>query len=414
MTIRLSSPAVSNRGGRARRRHHPLTAGYGAYSRGSAGRAMRGSQTSVERTRVTGPSLTRLIVMWAPNEPDATVAPAWPRQAQNRSTIGRPSSGRAALRKLGRFWPRASANRVNWETTRNWAPTWLESRLNLPSPSLKTRRWRIFLASRSASASVSPSATPSRIRKPCPMAACPPSQRTPASRTRCTTARIPRLLSGSQPAQPAVDAHGLGLGLQEGGREVTHPLQAEAPHPRLVPAVVGVRMVGRRIEGYGPVAHALDHRPGCQSVIDRHSRGQPALADLDEAQLGDGVVLVLHPGACLQALAAVVEEVESGDGVGLVPLQPEEAGCGQMRTLLVAGMPEIFHGEEVPGPRRGQPEAVTAPVAAGAEGMRVRLQLWEVRRIHVVDAIEEHAAHRTGRRQDMEAATASILRSLTL
>src|SRR5438067_13319042 len=194
MTIRLSSPAVSNRGGRARRRHHPLTARYGAYSRGSAGRAMRGSQASVERTRVTGPSLTRLIVMWAPNEPDATMAPAWPRQAQNRSTIGRPSSARAALRKLGRFWPRASANRVNWETTRNWAPTWLESRLNLPSPSLKTRRWR-----------------------------------TPASRTRCTTARISRLLSGSQPAQPAVDAHGLGLGLQEGGREVTHPLQAEAP-----------------------------------------------------------------------------------------------------------------------------------------------------------------------------------------
>src|SRR6202521_2403773 len=94
-------------------------------------------------------------------------------------------------------------------------------------------------------------------------------------------------------AEASINAHRLRLRLEEGGGEIADALQAEAPHPGLVAAEVRVGAVGRRVKRDRLALHLLDHRSGGEHVLDRHARRQPALADLEAAELGDRVLLIL-------------------------------------------------------------------------------------------------------------------------
>src|SRR6059058_1521419 len=133
-------------------RHNEFTAEYGGARSpivqlaARRGQPIRGSHGSVLSTSVTGPSFTRSTAIWAPKEPVSTVSPLARRRETKRSSSGRPCSGRAAWRKLGRFCPRASANNVNCDTTTMAACTCAALRLNFPASSLNTRSFRILSA----------------------------------------------------------------------------------------------------------------------------------------------------------------------------------------------------------------------------------------------------------------------------
>src|SRR5262245_31872067 len=67
----------------------------------------------VRRRKVTGPSLTRLMTIWAPKRPVSTPGACFCRQvASRRLNIGSARSGAAAVEKPGRMPLRVSAARV--------------------------------------------------------------------------------------------------------------------------------------------------------------------------------------------------------------------------------------------------------------------------------------------------------------
>src|SRR5205807_830136 len=89
--------------------------------------------------------------------------------------------------------------------------------------------------------------------------------RPPANGARTDGGRPPFSACGStrsrvELAKASIDAHRLRLRFEEGGREVPNAFQAEAPHPGLVAAEVGVGAVGGRIEGDRLALHLLDQR----------------------------------------------------------------------------------------------------------------------------------------------------------
>src|SRR6202035_5916033 len=108
-------------------------------------------------------------------------------------------------------------------------------------------------------------------------------------------------------SEAAINAHRLRLRLEEGGGEIADALETEAPHAGLVAAEVGVGAVSRRVERDRLALHLLDHRAGGEHVLDRHARRQPALADLEAAELGDRVLLVLQRRPGVESLGDVVQ-----------------------------------------------------------------------------------------------------------
>src|SRR5262249_36467321 len=94
---------------------------------------------------------------------------------------------------------------VNWDTTSTSPPTSSTERFMRPSSSSKMRRRDSLPASRSASAAVSPSRTPTRTSIPGPIDPTVRSPtRTSARATRCTNPRIVTiLLPQSAPCYPS-------------------------------------------------------------------------------------------------------------------------------------------------------------------------------------------------------------------
>ena len=116
---------------------------------------------------VTGPSLTRLIVMCAPNTPHSTGRSMCIEScAQNSLNIRSAASGGAALLKEGRFPFLVLAYKVNWLTTSN-APrvSWTE-RFIAPFSSANTRRRRTLPASQSRSSVLSLVSNPTNKSSP--------------------------------------------------------------------------------------------------------------------------------------------------------------------------------------------------------------------------------------------------------
>ena len=93
--------------------------------------------------------------------------------------------GAAAPEKLGRLPLAVSAISVNWLTTSAAPPVSSSERSNFPSSFSKMRSFATFSASRPASASLSPAATPRRMQSPGPIE---PPGATDARVTRWTTA----------------------------------------------------------------------------------------------------------------------------------------------------------------------------------------------------------------------------------
>src|SRR6266851_20025 len=154
---------------------------------------------------------------------------------------------------------------------------------------------------------------------PFPSAADKGRARPPSSVWRATPSRV-------ELAEASINAHRLCLRFEEGGGEIPDALEAEAPHAGLVAAEVGVRAVGRRVERDWLALHLLDHRSCGEHVLDRHAGRQPALADLEVAELGDRVLLVLQRGPGVESLRDVVQEIERRNRVGLVAEQAQKAG----------------------------------------------------------------------------------------
>jgi hypothetical protein len=95
----------------------------------------------------------------------------------------------------------------------------------------------------------------------------------------------------------------------------------------------------------------------------------------------------------MEALGAVVKEIQRGERIGLVAHQPEKAGAGQAWAFLVAGVPKVFHPEQVGSVGCRQPELVPAPGAAPGEQHRIPLQLCEPGRDDIVKSVKKYPAH---------------------
>ena len=168
-------------------------AGHLGAARRGPGTAETGSPGHISRMSVTGPSLTRLTFMSAPNTPVCTRAPSSRSAAATASTSGSATGPGAAACQVGRRPFRVSAYSVNWLITSNGACTSEQdfSPCRMRSP-------HSLAASFAASASVSSCVTPTRTISPgssIAPATCPFTD-TLACVTRCTTA-LTRALYGA-------------------------------------------------------------------------------------------------------------------------------------------------------------------------------------------------------------------------
>src|SRR5438445_1191124 len=95
----------------------------------------------------------------------------------------------------------------------------------------------------------------------------------------------------------------------------------------------------------------------------------------------------------MESLGDVVQEIQRGEGVGLVTEQAQKAGGGQGGARLVAEMPEVLHGEEVGGVFVREPEGVAPPGPAPRKRACLSLQLGQPSGDDIVKPVEEHSAH---------------------
>src|SRR2546428_12418823 len=119
------------------------------------------------------------------------------------------------------------------------------------------------------------------------------SARPPSAARRWTRSRV-------EPAKASIDAHRLGLRLEEGGSEVADAFQTEAPHAGLVAPEIRVGAIGRWVERDRLPFHFLDHRPWRPHVFNGHAGTPSAPAGFHETELRGRSLGILQGGPSVE------------------------------------------------------------------------------------------------------------------
>ena len=121
------------------------------------------------------------------------------------------------------------------------------------------------------------------------------------------------------------------------------------------------------------VAHPLEDRPADEDRFERPPVGEPAVDEVDGAELGDRVVGVADGDPAREALGEIAEHEDQRERVGLVTGDANESGGGEIDPLRVIaqiggdGLVEEELGEEIGRSGVGQPGELVAPFPAGDE-----------------------------------------------
>src|SRR5260370_39234848 len=120
---------------------------------------------------------------------------------------------------------------------------------------------------------------------------------------------------------------------------------------------------------------------------------KPAMKELEPAQLGEGMVLVLQCRLDPVFRAQVAHEDGDDQGVGLVARHLHETRSGGIYDVLVFEVAEVLHLEESARVRAGHPRRLAAPCTCSGKSLELDVHPLETLLRQPVQPVVEDSTH---------------------
>src|ERR1700730_5130615 len=198
--------------------------------------------------------------------------------------------------------------------------------------------------------------------------------------------------SAAKVSQRSQDLECFALCLQQRGRVGTQAAKGVSPL-RWASRSLRIEAMGGRIELDPLAIDLLDHRPAGEHLLQRVSGGQPAVPELEVAELRQRVVLVAkhYPDPVLSA--QVAQEEGQHQNVGLVTASLQETGRGYVRPFSLANVAQVLHLEEAGRALTCHPGLVAAPSPGRRESFELALYPLQARVRQAVQSVMDDTRH---------------------